>query len=356
MRTCVLPKLNYFSRIFPPDVLAPAAKFFDSLVCNTFCAKHLLPTLDSEAREQLSWPTILGGFGLRSIQQVSPYSFFSASSQYFHRISPLVPSPDSLSSLSTVPFVQSIRKCHRFLLDLKAKLPSPFPPHPDQFFTDFHLNPSSKGFQASLLKTFYKQRVKLSINRSLASSAQRARLSSLEHNSSSFWLSTPPISPSYILPNPIWNSCIRMRLGLGPFDMIRHCSCGTSLNSFPLPFLTCTLLRSSTTARHDLIFQSLAKAARLCGIAVQSEPSLAIGLEGSRSDGKFFFPSLEAHVDVSVVHPAAPAYLRLKAGAAIKKRESEKNSHYLEAAKRQGAEFFALVFDSFGGFGGATLH
>ena len=136
--------------------------------------------------------------------------------------------------------------------------------------------------------------------------------------------------------------------------MIRHCSCGTSLNSFPLHFLTCNLLRSSTTARHDLIFQSLAKAARLCGIAVQSEPSLAIGLEGSRSDGKFFFPSLEAHVDVSVVHPAAPAYLRLKAGAAIKKRESEKNSHYLEAAKRQGAEFFALVFDSFGGFGGGA--
>src|SRR6185312_8822257 len=141
-----------------------------------------------------------------------------------------------------------------------------------------------------------------------------------------------------------------MRLGLGPFDDLKHCICGASLSSLPLHFLTCNLLRSSITVRHDLIFQSLAKAARLCGIAVQSEPSLAIGFEGSRSDGQFFFPSLSAHLDVSVVHPAAPAYLKQKAGGAIKKRETEKNTLYLEAARRQGAEFYAGVFDSFGGF------
>jgi len=165
LRNCVLPKLNYFSRIFPPDVLASAAKSFDVLVRETFCAKHLLPILNSEARDQLSWPTVLGGFGLCSIQQVSPFSYYSALSQYFHRISPIIPSPDSTSSVSPVPFVKSIRKCHRLLLDLKAPLPSRFPLHADQFFTDSTLNPATAGFQASLLKVFYKHHVNATIDK-----------------------------------------------------------------------------------------------------------------------------------------------------------------------------------------------
>jgi len=56
-----------------------------------------------------------------------------------YRISPIIPSPDSTSSVSPVPFVKSIRKCHRLLLDLKAPLPSRFP----LMLTNFLLTPHS---------------------------------------------------------------------------------------------------------------------------------------------------------------------------------------------------------------------
>ena len=77
LRMCVLPKMNYFSRIFPPEVLSPSAKAFDAQVLDTFCNKLLLPTLDSAAREQLSMPIYLGGFGLKSIRKVSMISIFT---------------------------------------------------------------------------------------------------------------------------------------------------------------------------------------------------------------------------------------------------------------------------------------
>jgi len=61
-------------------------------------------------------------------------------------------------------------------------------------------------------------------------------------------------------------------------------------------------------------------------------------------------------VDTSVVHPAAPTYLKLRPGAATKKRESEKRSQYLHAAELQGAKFYPVVVESFGAFGeGAVL-
>jgi hypothetical protein len=62
LRMCILPRLNYFSRIFPPDVLAPAAKAFDKLLLETLCSKVNLPALDGVAREQLSLPTTIGGW------------------------------------------------------------------------------------------------------------------------------------------------------------------------------------------------------------------------------------------------------------------------------------------------------
>ena len=248
------------------------------------------------AREQLSLPTTMGGFGLRSIQQVSHFSYFAALAQYYHRIVPLVLPSTNFSSSSNVPFIKSVRLCHRSILDSKIKLPPHTPSHLDNFFPDFSYNPAVAGYQGSLLKAFYKHRAQTLIATTPPSSPDKARLSSLLNSTSSYWLSTPPISSQYILPNPTFHVCCRLRLGLPPQDDLKSCSCGANLITHPLHFLTCNLLRSSITTRHDLIYQALARAARLSGIVVQSEPSLALGDEGTRSDGQFFFPSLAAHV------------------------------------------------------------
>ena len=57
--------------------------------------------------------------------------------------------------------------------------------------------------------------------------------------------------------------------------------------------------------------QTLARIARLSGVSVQTEPRISLGDEGSRTDGQFFFSSLTAHVDMCVVHPSAPSYLKM---------------------------------------------
>ena len=60
LRLCVLPRMNYWSRIFPPEVFLPTAMAFDQVVLDTFCSKLSLPPLDSVAREQITLPVYLG--------------------------------------------------------------------------------------------------------------------------------------------------------------------------------------------------------------------------------------------------------------------------------------------------------
>lgn len=185
-----------------------------------------------------------GGFGLRSTQQVSHFSYFAALAQYYHLISPLVPPTTDLSRSSSVPFINSIRLCHRSILDSKFKPPPHTPSHVENFFPDFSRNPAVAGYQGSLLKAFYKHRAQTLIATSPPSSPDKARLSSLLNSSSSYWLSTPPISSQYILPDPIFNVCLRLRLGIPPQDDLKTCACGTNLITHPLHFLTCNLLTS----------------------------------------------------------------------------------------------------------------
>ena len=273
--------------------------------------------------------------------------------QYYHFIAPLVPSPLLLTKVSKIPFIQSQYNCYLFLQGTGAKLPRPTPPRAEDFFTDFKIDPPMSGFQRKIMSVLNKDRADTLISQSPPSSPDRARFNSLSDKSSGIWLSTPPISSHYFLPNPSFNVVCRMRLGIQPFDEIKTCLCGTSLASQPLHFLVCHYLRSAIITRHDRILQTLHKISRLIGVTVMIEPRLAVGEEGSRSDGHFFFSSFSAHVDVAVVHPAAPTYLNLahRPLAATNKREKEKNSSYAYAAQRQGSLFFPSVFESFGTFG-----
>ena len=113
------------------------------------------------------------------------------------------------------------------------------------------------------------------------------------------------------------------------------------------------LLRSSIISRHDRLMQCLARIARHSGTAVEIEPHLAAGDEGSRADGKFYFISLPAFVDSSVVHPAAPSYLNVASTplATTAKRERDKNNSYLYFAQSEGAQFYPFVLETFGAIG-----
>jgi len=210
--------MNYFSRVFPPEVFGPCAQDFDKEVFETFRAKLGLPSLNDVARQQLLLPVFLGGFGLRSMYDVSAVAWWSALAQYFHLISPLAPSPDSFLVDSKVPFVKSQFACHKVLSDSKVKLPRPFPSLAENFFVDFTQSPPSSGIQRKILLAINKHRLKTLISSFHKHSPDRARFNSLSDKHSSSWLSTPPISPSFILPNQVFHVACRIRLGMVPFD------------------------------------------------------------------------------------------------------------------------------------------
>lgn len=90
LRLCTLPRMNYFSRIFTPDTFSAAAKAFDQSVVATFCMMLQLTSLSNEARTQLSLPIGDGGFGLRSMQIVSPAAWWSALAHAMPHIFPLL--------------------------------------------------------------------------------------------------------------------------------------------------------------------------------------------------------------------------------------------------------------------------
>src|SRR6185503_17080930 len=217
LRMCMIPRMNYWSRVFSPTAFELCAKDFDRAVLDTFTKKLVLPPLGDVARDQLSLPVFLGGFGLRSMYFVSCVAWWCALAQYYYLISPLVPSHDCLLADSKVSFVISQYKCHRFLSEIKVKLPRPAPSRPEHFFTDFKSSPAVAGFQRKILAAIYADRVKSMISRLPRSSPDLARLNSLSDRHASAWLSTPPICPSFILPDQTFNISCRIRLGLPPY-------------------------------------------------------------------------------------------------------------------------------------------
>src|SRR6185503_18046091 len=147
-------------------------------------------------------PVSSGGFGLRLMQLVSPVAWWSALAQYFHLIFPLLPDGVSLSTTSNIPFILSQHSCFTTLTDFDIKLPSPCPTSSSTFFTDFKdFSPNTAGLQRKILSAINQKRLKALISQFPAKSADLARMNSLSIKSASAWLSSPPISESFLLSN-----------------------------------------------------------------------------------------------------------------------------------------------------------
>src|ERR1044071_730006 len=104
LRSSVLPRLSYLSRVVPPEVLLPAAEWFDSSVRSTFSKRLRDPPLSADMSLRISLPIRFGGFGLRPVVRVSPIAYAcSLASAAFDIVQlhvPASPSPSSSSSAS----------------------------------------------------------------------------------------------------------------------------------------------------------------------------------------------------------------------------------------------------------------
>lgn len=253
-----------------------------------------------------------------------------------------------------VSFVKSQSTCFSYFLSQGLPARSPLPARSEDFWTFFGEQGAPPGTQRALTLAINRSRHSSLVSSFPPSSPDRARMVSLGGQHAGDWLTCPPLSDALFLHNASFSAACRLRLGLAPCDDLRFCVCGANLRQHPLHFLSCSTLRPLATARHDRLLQILARTGRQCGTTVQVEPSLgASSDDGARADGHFFFTSVTVFIDVSVVHPAAPSYVKQghRFLSAASRREKQKEDLYLDRAKLAGGLFFPFVLDSFGALG-----
>jgi hypothetical protein len=351
LRCCMVPRMNYWSRVISPTSFHSTALAFDKLLLDTATSILGLPALSTVAQLQLSLPIRHGGFGLRSMMLVSPAAWWSSLAQAYRFISPLLPSPSSPSM--NFSFVISQSQCHSFFEKFHVPFDNkPVPPLPTDFWTSFASECALPGTQRLIMKSIYNTQYTALLSDSKSPSPDYARIVSVSQPSSGLWLTSLPFHPSLSISNGHFSIASRIRLGLTPVDNLATCSCSASLKTNPLHFLDCRLLRSHINARHHRITHTFARISRLVGIAVVLEPRIGMD-DMSRTDGNFFLTSLSAQTDVCVVHPSSSSYLKLATkplGTCID-REKKKDHLYLRKVQASGSLFFPLVMESYGAVG-----
>lgn len=353
LRSCLIPRMNYWCRTTSPIEMVPVGVKFDKLVIDTFCQRLQLPALTDEARSQLELPVRLGGFGLVSVVLVSPAAWYSALAQSFPRISPLFDTPDDFIS-SDLSLVKMISTCFKWFSQF-GKFPRNSPVSSTStlvsFWADFEKKGASPGSQRAIMNVVHEKRSRSLFEKFPRNSPDRARLTSLTAPFSGSWLTTPPTDPYFTLDDTHFSLAVRLRLGIAPVDDIKRCFCGASLLEEPLHFQSCRRLGSSI-ARHNGLVQVISSLANHCGVNYQLEPRLD-ERDMSRADGHLFFHAQSVLFDVSVIFPAAASNVKsaqYRLGAATF-RENSKIKHYGTRATQQGCLFFPVVLESFGGLG-----
>ena len=292
LRTCMVPRMNYWSRTTSPSTFAPAAQEFDKLVLETFLRRiNLDADITDEARNQLSLPVRDGGFGLTSVALVSPAAWYSAFAQAFSRFRKLLVDHNDLQD--GIPFVQTLTNCFHFFGKYKFPKGSPVVLDIKQFWSDFEQKKCPRGAQRLIMAAIYKARAGVLLKMFPHNSTDRARLTALSAPFAGSWLTTPPIDPLFYLPDTHFALASRIRLGVTLFDNVKRCVCGASTQESPLHFMSCRYLNASRIIRHDKMVQTISRIARLSGVSVHLEPKID-DEDRARGDGHLFFHAQSA--------------------------------------------------------------
>ena len=351
LRSCMVPRMNYWSRITPPVVFQPAAETFDRLVVDTFCKRLKLPALTDVARSMLTLPVRVGGFGLTSLQNVNPVAWYCGFAHAFSLIRPSIVGPVPALS-NDIPFISTLSTCFDYFKRFSFPRGSPACVTLGQFLEHYEHKRCPAGSQRLIMAVIYNTSADSILREFPHNSADRARLLSIKAPYSGSWLTTPPIDPLFTLDDHQFSLATRLRLGTALYDDILHCACGTSLKEFPHHFLSCTNLCGKFIQRHDRLVLTLTRVARTCGVFAQVEPRID-EKDKSRGDGHLFFHSQGGIFDVMVVHPTCPSRVKSAQSqlGAAKNGETERITHYDQRLRDQGLRFFPAVLESYGAFG-----
>jgi len=349
LRTCMLPRMNYWTRVLPPSVVYPAAAKFDSMMKETLMYKLQLSTLEGEAQKLYKLPIRLGGLGLRSMVEVSPIAYFSALAQASFIIRESLP----LLYMGNSKPDYSMKWCYQVFQDSRIKFDGKLLPKSSEDFWKFYgAKQTQAGLQREITKLIEDVRGRVLLEEAKTCKPRLARLVSSRAKYAGSWLTAPLGNPHFRLPNKLFSLAVRLRLGLPPQDNLPlKCTCGAFLARDPHHFLSCNQrLKTTMTLRHDKLLYLLAKLARMGNITTQVEVPLE---EMKRPDINFYLLTRTLATDVTVIHPSAKTYQSAAARplGAAEVRERKKNNDYEEKSRKEGLAFQPFVMETYGAFG-----
>jgi hypothetical protein len=322
----------------------------------------------SVAFKQLYLPVVQGGIGIINACQTSPAAFIGSCAEALPDVFNLF-GDDRLSS----PFSQRLQAaCLRFCA-LHPQLDRTIndAESAEHLWYKFEIGKLSDHLQRKLTRLLHSAIVSEVL--ADAPAADRARLIGASCKHAGAWLSFTGPRLGVSMRNRDFSFALRHRLGLLPAQYLMGCVCN------PLAFVSdhshlhsCSRVKQGWMLRHRMICQAVAAIARDAGYSVQLEPPLFTQPGERADDERHTRADVEliqcdsdgartVYLDVSVVHPAAPSYLRdvgdkLRVlSKQVSVRETNKIAKFNVAARRLSASFTPFVMESYGGIAPAAV-
>ena len=154
-----------------------------------------------------------------------------------------------------------------------------------------------------------------------------------------------PTSAGTTIPPGAIRLAAQNRLGTAEFKASK-CACGEAHPTIT-HVLSCKKLRGRFV-RHDVIVNLLASITRRLGLTAITEVMVVEGKQ-KRMDIVITLPTRRVWIDVSIINPLAPSYLRHKDPKSS--REKAKTSNWGAHAEQRGVEFIPFIVDVYGGIG-----
>ena len=367
LRSTHLPIATHLMRGVHPYTLKPHARAFDTQIHSTY-SKVTGDTTITRDSPKFRLPTRLAGMGMRSVEMTSPIAYFASTVAAMEALRRL----DDASKLVLGHFAQreGERSPHPEPVEkaLKEGIPALVTRAWEIAYAEIFAEHPSDHFPGSVDELFEKMAagdlVAYQLQKLLTAEAEnawaakaqeaygeeeKARTEANKIRGSSSLFTCTPTHALACMSDEAYTNMLKARTNTLniPLNM---CTCGQHTTTFA-HLLSCKHLLARTV-RHDIIVRMVCNLLISAGKVARTEVRVVNGTQ-KRMDVVVYTASKTYWIDVSVVNPMAPSYVKKK--DPIKIRENTKRARWQSLAAAQNVEFLPFVLNVFGGLGPSPL-
>ena len=351
LRYSHVSQISHLARAIFPESFRAAAILHDQLTYSTFVSVLGIEDIIDEKWLQATLPVRYGGFGLTSMQSISPPAFVSCWSQSLHVLPERFPELRSQIDSFICDIISPNSPENSLCYQLQQSL------DPGQVFTD--LLTCTGKLQHRLTDKLMKFQFSTTLERAPMKDA--ARLRSLQGKGAGAWLDSIPSSQKFALSPGSFRLAAFVRLGLSmPLPhSIKTCECGKPLDSIPTGYhlLTCKT-GGGPVWTHNTIVSTWSDRLDQIHLPHKVEPRDRYCSSDARPDIAICSNVFDSNVDldVSLAHPWCSDIISKAAwqdGAAALRREEKKIEKYQKETRPGGfsPNLIPLVFEHYGRWG-----